>query len=210
MTWRKVVQEGIALTAVATVVSWQETWIQAFRPVHTHEHMLSGQQTDTCSPFEKSKGEEGPRKEKEGHREHFPASQCHLTVPPSGEEGREVGKRVFRCTWFLLSHTASLSLTGFLWNSRECSLRHLSHKASACPRIGTRPRVASSSGILTSRVWTGDHIHSIFAMPRGGEVGFTPGPTGMAWHLPTSQAACEFMADSHTPSQAPTHVWQAL
>lgn len=37
---------------------------------------------------------------KVGSREPFPASWCHLTVPPSGGEGRVgVGKGVFRCIW---------------------------------------------------------------------------------------------------------------
>lgn len=146
---------------------------------------------DACSSFMKSRGGEGPRQEKEGSREPFPASWCHLTVPPSGGEGREVGKGVFRCICLCcLTQTASPS---------QDSSATPESQGQSMPRIGTCPRVAGSSMALTSRVRAGGHVHSIFAMPMGGEVGFTPGPTGMAWHLPTSQAGSEFMADSHTP-----------
>lgn len=74
----------------------------------------------------------------------------------------------------MLSHTTSLSLTGFLGNSR-----HLSHKASPCmPRIGTCPRVAGSSMALTSRVWAGDYVHFIFAHAYGWRSGVHTRPHG--------------------------------
>lgn len=94
----------------------------------------------------------------------------------------------------MLSHTTSLSLTGFLGNSR-----HLSHKASPCQGLGPVP--GSQAVQWHSHLECGQVTMFISSLPMlmGGEVGFTPGPTGMAQHLPTSQAGCEFMADSHTP-----------
>lgn len=144
---------------------------------------------DPCSPFVKSKSGEGPRQEKEGAESLFqPPGAISLCLPQEGKGGKwERG--CLAALVLAVSHNQPLSLTGFLCDSWKYSLRHLGHKASACPRIGTCPRVTDSSAALTSRVWIGDHIHSIFAMPMGlREVTFTPGPTGMAWHLPTSQA----------------------
>lgn len=125
----------------------------------------------------KSRGREGPRLRKKG-AEPFPASWCHLTVPLSGGQGREVGKGVFRCIWFLVPHTTSFSLTRFHCNSREYSLRHLSHKARASPRTGTCPWVTGCSVALTSRVWTDGHVHSIFTMPYGWRSGVHTRPHG--------------------------------
>lgn len=149
---------------------------------------------DACSSFMKSRGGEGPRQEKEGSREPFPASWCHLTVPPSPQEGRG-GKWERGC---LDAFGYAVSHNQLLPPSQDSSVTPES-QGQSMPRIGTCPRVAGSSVALTSRGRAGDHVCSIFAMPMGREVGFTPGPMGMAWHLPTSQAGCEFMADSHTP-----------
>lgn len=70
-----------------------------------------------------------------------------------------MGKGVFRCMWLCcVSHTASLSLTGFLCNSR-----HLSHKAS--PRQGLGPVPGSQVAQWHSHGECGQGIMFVPSLP---------------------------------------------
>lgn len=63
-----------------------------------------------------------------------PPGVISLCLPWEGRGGEGSGKGGVQMHLVMLSHTRSLSLTGFLCNSR-----HLSHKASACQGLGPVP-----------------------------------------------------------------------
>lgn len=145
---------------------WQETWILA----------KWARDRNTSPPFVKSRNREGPRQEKEGSRA-FSSLLVSSHCASLRREGEESGKGgVYMHLVLAASH--SFSLTRFHCNSREYSLRHLSHKARASPRTGTCPWVTGCSVALMSRVWTDGHVHSIFTMPYGWRSGVHSRPHG--------------------------------